>query len=378
MQKHLLTTLFVAFLSFLSFAQTSTGSFEYDGVVRTYRVFTPINYAGDLTDRPLVFNLHGFGSNGFQQEFYSNMNPVADTAGFFVCYPDGVDASWNVGWSFGSNQDDVGFINALIDTLAGDFSIDTNRVYSTGMSNGGFMSYRLACELSDRIVAVASVTGSMVPGTLFGCEPGRSVPVMQIHGTDDETVPYDGSNINVGIETLMSFWVDKNECALQADTIDVPNINTDDNSTAQRIEWTDCDEDSEVVLYKIENGEHTWPGASLTLGVTNRDFSGSEVIWNFFNRYQFEGEEVDTERPRLATPSWTLAPNPASELVRIGGLPAESVVVSVFDARGVLLLRRSVRHELELPVASLPSGVFTVSVLDAGGTLSAQRLLIRR
>ena len=359
-------------------AQTSVGSFEYDGEIRTYRVFTPISYTGDLTDRPLVFNLHGFGSNAFQQEFYSTMNAVADTAGFFVCYPDGVDASWNVGWSFGSTQDDVGFINALIDTLANDLSIDTNRVYSTGMSNGGFMSYRLACELSDRIVAVASVTGSMVPGTLAGCDPGRSVPVMQIHGTDDETVPYEGGNISIAIDDLMPFWLGKNDCATQADTIDVPDTDPNDGSTAQRIEWTDCDGDTEVVLYKIQNGEHTWPGASLTLGVTNRDISASVEIWEFFNRYAFESEPVNTERPRLATPTWTLAPNPVSDWLRIGNLPAEESLVSIFDARGALLFRQSVRHQLELPIDFLPGGVLTVSVLDATGHLSSQRLVVLR
>ena len=129
---------------------------EFDGEDRDYRLRIPANFDGE-TALPLVFNLHGFTSNATQQELYSRMNVVADTAGFFICYANGIGAAWNVGWDFGSSADDVGFINFLIDQISAEYPILSDQIYSCGMSNGGFMSYRLACELNQRIAAVASV-----------------------------------------------------------------------------------------------------------------------------------------------------------------------------------------------------------------------------
>lgn len=204
------------------------------------------------------------------------MDIISDANGFIVCYPNGIDNSWNVGWSFGSNADDVGFLLALVDSLALEFSINYDRFYSCGMSNGGFMSYKLACEASDKIAAIASVTGSIVPSELKSCVPIRMMPVMQIHGTADPTVSYNGSVINAPIDDIISFWSKRNGCNLMSETIQIEDINTLDQCTAERIQYTDCDEGTEVVLYKIEDGGHTWPYGTVTIGVTNRDFNGSQ------------------------------------------------------------------------------------------------------
>ncbi|RMF00022.1 MAG: hypothetical protein D6772_06880, partial [Bacteroidetes bacterium] len=146
------------------------GRITHDGLEREYRLYVPAAYDGQ-SPWPLVFNFHGFTSNAAQQEIYSNMNTVADTAHFLVCYPEGIGNAWNVGWSFGSTADDVGFVDALIDSLSLAYELDAGRIYACGMSNGGFMSYRLACERSNRFAAIASVTGSMTRN--YDCEPTR-------------------------------------------------------------------------------------------------------------------------------------------------------------------------------------------------------------
>ncbi len=237
------TLFFLSALSFLTsalIAQTTTGTLLHDGLQRNYRLHLPTGYSADQ-EYPLVFNLHGFTSDALQQEFYSGMNAVADTAGFIVCYPNGVNNAWNVGWSFGSTADDVGFIENLIQELAENYGIDTTRVYSCGMSNGGFMSYRLACELNDRIAAIASVTGGMFSGYLPQCEPGRPVPILEIHGTADDVVPYDGTpNVNAPVETTVNFWADNNGCAAMPDGIPLPNTAPNDGSTAERFDYPGC------------------------------------------------------------------------------------------------------------------------------------------
>lgn len=265
--------------------QTITGTLVHDNITRNYRLRLPKNFSPS-EKLPLVFNFHGFTSNATQQELYSNMNPVADTARFAVCYPNGINAAWNVGWSFGSTADDVGFTEAMIEKFVAEYGFDRERIYACGMSNGGFFSYHLACNLSDKIAAIASVTGSMVPGSLDLCNPGRSVPVLEIHGTADDVVQYNGSpNISIPVDSVMAFWSRNNGCSPDVTVESIPDINTTDQSTVEKIAYEDCNQQHEVVLYKVFGGGHTWPGAPLNIGVTNRDIHASTEIWRFFNRY---------------------------------------------------------------------------------------------
>ena len=192
---------------------TINGSFVFEGATRTYRLYIPASY-NPSAPAPLLFNLHGYGSNNVEQELYGDFRPISDTAGFIITHPNGtVDQSGNRFWNtFGnSSVNDLGFLSALIDTISAGYSIDSGRIYSTGMSNGGFMSYELACFLSHRITAIASVTGSMIWLKLQTCNPQHPTPVMQIHGTADLTVPYAGNFAFVHIDTLVKYWVNFNE-----------------------------------------------------------------------------------------------------------------------------------------------------------------------
>lgn len=344
-------------------AQTSVETLEHDGITRSYRLHLPPNF-DPQESLPLVFNLHGFTSNAFQQEAYSEMNLVADTARFIVCYPNGVGQAWNVGWSFGSTADDIGFISAMIDEFAENYNINTDRVYSCGMSNGGFMSYHLACNLSERIAAVASVTGSMVPGSIEECAPVISRPIMEIHGTADATVPYGGSaNIALPIEAVVDHWVTTNDCLIVSDTTDYPDINTGDNSTASRIDYSDCEGDKMVSFIKVFNGAHTWPGASITfIGTTNQDFNASSTIWNFFNRFSLdETTSVDSTIDNIEL---ALYPNPTSDVLNLKIMDNENVIgfplaYQIMGMNGQIHQHDMMRaNTSSIDIRKLPTGVY--------------------
>ena len=289
-----LSLLVLCLLSIDSFAQVQTASFVFEGRLRNYIVFLPQNYNG--TDKlPVVFNLHGYTQNMTQQMNYSKMNSVADTAGFIVVYPNGAGSynSWNIGVSESPNINDVGFINALIDTLSKHYSIDTTRIYCCGLSMGGLMSNRLACELSNRIAAIASVAGTMAQSIANTCSPNHSMPVLLMHGTADPILPYNGKSERLAVDTLLAKWANFNLCS-QSDTITVPNLDTLDGCTVQKINYTYCSDSADVILYKVINGGHTWPGGDTNylhipgydLGNTNFDINASEIIWNFFKNYK--------------------------------------------------------------------------------------------
>ena len=275
-------------------AQTTVKTLTHNGVERSYRVHLPPNF--DINDSlSLVLNYHGIGSNAQQQELYSAFSVVADSANFIVVYPEGLVDTLASGqiirhWNcyFGSDSDDVGFTDVLIDSLHQDYNINLRRVYSTGMSNGGFMSYMLACELSDRIAAIASVTGALSFPQQENCTPSRAVPVMQIHGTSDETVSYDGEADFYGsAPEAVDYWVNFNNCMDSVITQEIPDIDTNDDCTASLEIFGGCDENTEVQFYTIDGGGHTWPGAFNFVGsITNQDFKASGVIWDFFNRFE--------------------------------------------------------------------------------------------
>ena len=235
--KKIFTLLTFLIANHFVIAQSVQKTVMHDGIQREYLLYVPDIYDGS-TEVPLVFNLHGYGSNAGQQEFYGSFNAIADTANFVLVIPDGTtDASNTAFWNaFGvptETVDDIGFVSALIDTIAADYNIDLNRVYSTGMSNGGFMSYTLACQLSNRIAAIASVTGTMVTPNLNACNAQHPTPVMQIHGTADATVPYLGNAQGfVAVEALVDYWVAFNNCNPTPVETAVPDIDQTDLCTA--------------------------------------------------------------------------------------------------------------------------------------------------
>lgn len=349
-------------ISFLAvWSQTTSHNIQVDGLTREYRRYVPASYDGNNAV-PLVFNLHGYSSNNVQQEFYGDFRPIADTAGFILIHPNGTfDANNNRFWNaFGgvAGVDDVAFISALIDTLSSTYNIDLNRVYSCGMSNGGFMSYKLACDLSERITAVASVTGSMAVGSFASCNPSNPTPIMQIHGTADPTVPYNGNAQIAGVESVVDFWVDFNNCDETPEFIEVPDIVTTDGCTAEHYIYHNGINNSTVEFFKIIDGAHTWPGAPISFDITNQDISASVEIWRFFSQYSLQGL-ASTEPFELSLVQ--CFPNPANGQFNIQSAEILDRIV-VMDLNG-RVVREIQPISNEVLVSDLLPGVYLIQVM---------------
>jgi polyhydroxybutyrate depolymerase len=331
------------------------------GLDRSFIVFEPAAWDGSSM-LPLVLNLHGAGSTAIEQSVYSQLNNVADTAGFLVVLPDAIDNFWNSGiGSLPGAPDDVAFLGALIDTISGRYPVDQDRVYSTGMSNGGYMSYRLACETPERLAAIASVTGSMAMGIFASCNPSESVPVFQIHGTADSTVPYLGADFSAPVEDVVALWAGANECPGEAIIEALPDPAAD-NCTVESRRWIGCRDWSEVLFYAIEGGGHTWPGSFPLPGAGNtcQDFRANQAVWAFFRRH--DRSQRWTGLSAAALPEGPApVPNPGRDGLWLDG--AEGLAVTLHDALG-RPLRQAVaggaRWRWDLP--GLPAGTYYVRV----------------
>jgi polyhydroxybutyrate depolymerase len=346
--KKFLFSIFFSVIFSCSFSQEF--SLIHDGITRTYRLHLPANYNPDSL-YPLVINMHGLGSNAFEQEVYTAFSNVSDTGDFIVAYPNGIDETWNISSSAGT--DDVGFISSLIDTLNYNYGLDLSRIYATGMSMGGFMSYRLACELSDRIAAIASVTGLQA---FYPCIPSRPVPVLQIHGTADPVVPF------AGVATTINNWVNYNGCPATPVTTDLPDIVPEDNSTVTISYYGLCDDSTEVILYTIVNGEHTWPGAQIIIGITNQDINASNEIWNFFKKFTIQGSTRIDDGLAFLKLKCSFYPNPVKDMatVELSGHPDVPICLRIFDMNGKLHLEMSDLKEKRFLIdcSKIPGGFY--------------------
>jgi polyhydroxybutyrate depolymerase len=270
----------------------SVRTLNYDGLQRTYILHIPPNYDGS---RPtaLVLSLHGGGGNAASQRRVSGFNRLADENGFIVVYPNGTgrlqDAllTWNggtcCGYAMTNNVDDVGFIRALVAELQNEFSLDPKRIYVTGISNGGIMAYRLACEASDLVAAIAPVAGTL---NYAPCQPTQPVSVIHFHGTEDTHLPYEGgvgpdSRVGVdfaSVQESIEFWTAFNGCALQPQVIVFEDV--------QRQVWSGCEDGTAVELYTILGGRHAWPGSDGPAWAGGDEpthtIAASALIWEFF------------------------------------------------------------------------------------------------
>ncbi len=317
----LFSTLFFLFFTLISFAQETLVEFiEHDGANRKYITYIPASYTGD-EPVPLVFNFHGYGSLAGEQLWYGNFKTVADTANFIIVHPEGLKLDgvthFNVGgWTSDSEVDDVGFTSFLLDHLIQEYNIDETRVYSTGMSNGGYMSFLLACQLSDRFAAVASVTGSMTEETYNECNPQHQTPVMQIHGTADLVVNYEGENWSKSIQDVLDYWINYNGCSPDPVVSSYADIDDTDGSTVERFVYSSSITGVTVEHLKVDNGGHTWPGSAFAnTGNTNQDINASQLVWEFFAQYSLDG--LVGAKDALEKTRFVIYPNPSTDLILV-------------------------------------------------------------
>lgn len=350
--------------------QTINGTIQHGGITRSYILYIPAIYSPG-NPVPLILNFHGYTSNSTQQMYYGDFRGIADTANFIVVHPMGtLDGSgqtyWNADW--GGTVDDIGFTSALIDSIAMNYSINQNRIYSTGMSNGGFMSYTLACSLSNRIAAIASVTGSMNYNQNLSCSPQHPVPVMEIHGTSDATVPYNGSGTTIAsIPNVLNFWATFNNCTTTPIVTAVPNTNTTDGCTAEHYRYPSGTNGVEVEHYKIINGGHTWPGAPVVIGTTNYDISASKKIWEFFSKYDINGKITTNAITEIASLEIVLFPNPISHGHKVSIKSSELIDgIEFYNMQGNIIPAQIVEHQV-FDLGILNSGVYFARINTKSG-----------
>jgi polyhydroxybutyrate depolymerase len=292
-----------------------TRNLRFEDRDRRYLIHIPKSYAASKPT-PVVLVFHGGGGNPDGMIKLCGMNSKSDQAGFIVVYPFGTGRlddsllSFNggecCGYAMQNTVDDVGFTRALLDDLASVVHVDQDRVFATGLSNGGIMSHYLASELSDRIAAIAPVGGPLMMETPRNKRP---VPVMHFHGTKDEFAPYEGGYGKgfLGRNGITSFrsvehtvqsWVKANGCVPVAKVIALPDKAKDGMRVKQHT-WSGGKHGSEVVLVEIVGGGHTWPGQTPILprfGDSTTDISANDLMWDFFQRHpRSKGRDQSTK-----------------------------------------------------------------------------------
>ena len=285
-----------------------TDSIVWDGLERTYLIHIPSFY-DRIKPMPLVIALHGGKGTGKDMIKLTrgSFNTLADKEGFIVVYPDGIEKNWNDGRlemkflsrAHRENIDDVGFISVLIDRFAKELNIDKKRVYVTGISNGALMSHRLACELSENITAIAMVAGAIPKNKTYTSLPSSPISVLVINGINDPLTPWEGREIGgrlkklgvvLSIPETVKFWVTHNQCSSSPIITLEPDKDPRDGTRVRQEVYGQGNEGTEVILYAIEGGGHTWPGGyqylpECIIGKTSKDIDANEVIWNFFKKH---------------------------------------------------------------------------------------------
>ncbi len=274
-----------------------------DGIARNFIVYNP---KGNKTagKMPMIFVNHGGKGNAEGMIQLADFRSIADRDKIVLVYPNGSNTnndgqSWNDGRPTVSNIagiDDVNFFRKMCDYMVDNFQVDNNRIYATGISNGGFMSSILGLQLSDRIAAIAVDAASIEEGISNTNSPTNQVPALYIQGTLDTFVPFNGGTVSPGAGGIaishanaIAKWITVNNCSLTPVTTDLPDIANDGTTIKQRV-YKNNTSGTEVVSYVVLNGGHTWPQgqqylSELLIGKTSQDMNACEVMWQFFKRF---------------------------------------------------------------------------------------------
>jgi len=256
----------------------ATETITSGGLKRTYLMHLAASYGKQ--PQPLVIVFHGYSWTSQVMEWTTGMDKEADKAGFVLVYPQGVDTppSWNAGvGAYGptGDADDIQFTRDMLHSIEQAYCVDTQRVYIAGFSLGGGMAYRLACTLSDKLAAVATVSGAYYP-IPEGCHPTRHLSILEIHGAADELAPYAGNVYTRmdGVQDYLNGWLGRDQCVGNPTTFF-------QQGDVTGIQWTKCANNTLVRHYRISDGKHTWPGSPGTTHVINANV----VIWDFFSKF---------------------------------------------------------------------------------------------
>lgn len=355
---------FITFLlSFITWSQNL--SFNHGGLTRNYLLHTPNNLPDNA---PLVFVLHGYGGSAQGIKNYCDMDAIADANGFAVCYPQGTKDSsqsrfWNVGYDFHQDEtvDDSDFLKSLALYLQAQHNFSTQYTFSTGMSNGGDMSYMLACQQSNVFKAIAPVAGSMMAWIYNSCSPTNSVPVFEIHGSNDNITLWEGDMDNsdgwgayLAVPDTFNFWVQQNNCT-ESIIENLPNNDNSDGSTVSSEKRTSGNNNNEVWLYTVNNGGHDWPGSW-----GNMDIDSSTEIWNFFQTY------ISNNTLNIASNEFEktiIYPNPTANYINIKQKGLKEIRYKLFSLHGKLLQMGTVSSHLNrIDISNISNGLYVLKL----------------
>lgn len=273
---------------------TSRRSLSVSGWERSYLVHVPEEFDA-AAPAAVVLVFHGGGGNAHNAAEMTGYDAQSEASGFLAVYPNGTGRlrnmllTWNAGECCGYAQeediDDVAFVRALIEDLASLVPIDRHRIYATGMSNGAIMSYRLACELSDEIAAIAPVAATQ---NIESCRPTRPMSVVHFHGTADEYAPYEGGTGEQSISRVdfapvrqtIEFWLTFNRCPTEPVTQQSRGIIHE--------RYAPCDQGTAVELYTLIGGGHVWPGGQKLRAAADtptQEISATRLSWEFFSAH---------------------------------------------------------------------------------------------
>ena len=289
----LLCGLFLLTASAVTLAAPVSETLKSGGDLRNYWLVRPEGLE-KTKPAPLLMVLHGSAGSGEDMMTVTQrgFERLADKEKFVVVYPDALERRWN---DQGGTVDDVGFLLAIVDKLVADGLVDKNRIYVAGISNGGMMAQRLACEQADRIAGIATVAGGLPEPLQATCKPARALPVLVIHGTEDPIVPWSGGAV-AGFEDFgkvlsaretAKFWAANNRCGDGGVIAAEPDRDPKDGTRVKMEVFASCPAGAAVKLAAVEGGGHTWPGGYQYLperfiGRTSQDVDANMLIWDFF------------------------------------------------------------------------------------------------
>lgn len=371
MKNSILSALIFALSTLASYAQFSNKTMSVAGDVRSYRQYLPTGFnAVTEPNLPLIIALHGIGDNmtNFSNVGFDN---IADTARFLVVYPQGKlnvfsQNSWNNGTLLSSSADDIGFLSMLIDTMKVKYNIDFSRVYFTGFSMGGIMSHHMICALPSRIAAIASISGPMADSDISGCNPGRPVPIMHMHGTEDGTVPYDAGalpSLSL-VPATMIFWQNNNSCTDSA-VYNMPNLVSGDSITVDTIPFSSCG--APVILWRENGAGHQW------LYKPANDVDATTEIWLFFrDKIHPSPSQLGME---IAFSNSDIYIQYAQKQIQITS-SQEIQEVGIYDMLGRMLIESNGKNQTEFNIsaASISSQAVFVKVMS-NGCIAVKKML---
>ncbi|MGJ8661231.1 MAG: alpha/beta hydrolase family esterase, partial [Bacteroidota bacterium] len=313
--KHTILFLFLSLFTISSFGQLTTQTINIGGVTRNYYKYLPVGYQA-TENLPVVFILHGLGSNAFQMT-QAGFSLIADTARIIAIYPDGLQnaggqTAWNNGTLLSSSADDITFFNKMMDEMILNQNANPARIYVTGFSMGGIMTHHLACALNNRIAAIGPMAGTMSTPDINTCVPSYATPVIHLHGTADGTVPYNSGalpSLTLVPET-MTFWRNVHGCSTAADSTRIPDT-ANDGITVDRFVYNTCNPLGSVELWRLNGADHVY------LFQPNNDITEAVEIWKFFNKWQHPNPATASLSELKKVKSFSVYPNPSNGKLHI-------------------------------------------------------------